>query len=338
MRSLRRRLGEVAVGTFLWCQRGGFPFPMAAHNVARRVLSRTVDPACQGSGSEPDKWPDSSTNKDLAGREINLRMPKRVRSTPNVLWRAARPRLRRMVATGTLNLGGFEMVALSLARGLPLHDIDAILAHTPLAHSDERPAASLRLEGVPVVKVAQGDAQQWLEANRPDVISMHSPPDWFVAAAAKAGIPSIETLHGAHSFFDKDSWPSEQKRSGQITDFVAVSEPLRRHYLRANPEYPLDRIVTIPNGVDGQQISRGDRARARGSVCGRNSYSHRWRATSCKRTRLGLSTHLPMWHVPTLRPIFSVRVAWLIPCILGKFDDSATDALRRSNSFVRALS
>jgi hypothetical protein len=145
---------------------------------------------------------------------------------------------------------------------------------------------------------------------------MHSPPDWFVAAAAKAGILSIETLHGAHSFFDKDSWPSEQKRSGQITGFVAVSEPLRRHYLRVNPEYPLDRIVTIPNGVDGQQISRGDRARARGSVCGRNSCSHRWRATSCKRTRLGLSTHLP---------IFSVRVAWLTPCILGKFDDSATD-------------
>jgi glycosyltransferase involved in cell wall biosynthesis len=82
-------------------------------------------------------------------------------------------------------------------------------------------------------------------------------------AAAETRIPTIETLHSAHDFFDTYTWPTEQARSQQITGFVAVSELVRRQYLRANPQYPPKRVVTIPNGVDHQHISHRDRRQAR---------------------------------------------------------------------------
>jgi glycosyltransferase involved in cell wall biosynthesis len=127
----------------------------------------------------------------------------------------------------------------------------------------ERLAASLHLEGVPVIELSQHDGRQWVETHRPDIISMHSPPDWLVAAAAELGIPTIETLQAASTFFDKNTWPREWMRSQQITGFVAVSELVRRQYLRANPSYPRDRITTIPNGVDDQHVALRDRAQVR---------------------------------------------------------------------------
>jgi glycosyltransferase involved in cell wall biosynthesis len=92
---------------------------------------------------------------------------------------------------------------------------------------------------------------------------MHTPPDWLVAAAAELGIPTIETLHAVSAFFNKETWVTEQIRSRQITGFVAVSELVKRQYLRANPNYPPDRIVTVPNGVDDQHSTRRDRTQAR---------------------------------------------------------------------------
>ena len=89
------------------------------------------------------------------------------------------------------------MVALFLARRLPSHGLDTVVAHTPWVRSDEETADSLRLDGVPVVKLDQHNVEQWLATHRPDVISIHGAADWFVAAAAAARIPIIETLHGA---------------------------------------------------------------------------------------------------------------------------------------------
>jgi glycosyltransferase involved in cell wall biosynthesis len=129
--------------------------------------------------------------------------------------------------------------------------------------SDGRLADALPLDGVPVVKLSPLDGLGWLKTHRPDVISVHGAPDWFVAGAAEAGIPIVETLHGAHSFFERETWSRERLRSKQITGFVAVSELVRRQYLRANPDYPADRVITIPNGVDDQHISLRDRTQAR---------------------------------------------------------------------------
>ena len=68
----------------------------------------------------------------------------------------------------------------------------------------------------------------------------------------------------AHIPFLSETRGSKRRlRSKQITGFIAVSELVRRQYLRANPDYPSDRIITIPNGVDDQHISVRDRTQAR---------------------------------------------------------------------------
>jgi glycosyltransferase involved in cell wall biosynthesis len=61
-------------------------------------------------------------------------------------------------------------------------------------------------------------------------------------------------------------------RSKQITGFVAVSELVRRQYLRANPGYPQECVVTIPNGVDDQHINLRDRTQARAWLGLRNEF------------------------------------------------------------------
>ncbi|WP_183231951.1 glycosyltransferase [Bradyrhizobium sp. SBR1B] len=174
------------------------------------------------------------------------------------------PVLRCVVATPFLDVGGLDRVAALLARGLPLHGIETTVVHTVTGerrHSGTGDA--LQLDGVQVVELSAHDGQRWFKANRPDVISMHGAPDWLVAQAAEDDIPIIETLHGAHSFFNRETWPGEQLRSEKITGFVGVSELVRRQYMKANPRYPSDRIITIPNGVDTQHISFRDRTRAR---------------------------------------------------------------------------
>ncbi len=157
------------------------------------------------------------------------------------------------------------MVATFLGRRLPLYGLDTTIVHACAEHSC-RATQELQFGSIPVLSLSQHDIRRWLQMRRPDVISMHGPPDWLVTVAAEAGIPTTETLHGAHSFFDKDSWPRERLRSEHITGFVAVSELVRRQYLRANPGYPPDRVITIPNAVDDHRIVRRDRRQARASL------------------------------------------------------------------------
>jgi glycosyltransferase involved in cell wall biosynthesis len=278
MSRLWQRPRELALNMFLWGQRYRWPLPPALRNAARNMLAGIDQPP--GSQSRVDEWPQPLIQRVQGDDPV--RLPRdgttpgnttSVSSTSYPQWPdTRRRRLRCMVATGTLDLGGLEIVALFLAHGLPSHGLDTVVAHTPLARSGERPADSLRCDGVPVVKLSQHDIRPWLETHRPDVISMHCPPDWLVAAAAEARIPTIETLHGMHSFFDRDTWPSEQLRSRQITGFVAVSELVRRQYLRANPEYLPERIVTIPNGVDSHHIIHRDRSEARAWLGLRNEF------------------------------------------------------------------
>ena len=271
MTASRRRFRDLAVEMYLWGQRCKWPLPRA-RRIIRKVFARQVDQMIPDKTDEwalPFNW---GVRGDDAARSPGSNPAFDAVSTPSgppirlirePLRTDVRPRLRCMVATGTLKLGGQEMVALFLARGLPSHGLDTVVAHTPWGPSDEVTADSLRLDGVPVVKLIQQDVDQWLATNRPDVVSIHGAPDWFVAAAAAARIPIIETLHGAYLLFDRATWPRERLRSRQIAGFVAVSELVRRQYLRSNPGYPPDRVITIPNGVDGRHIGHRDRAQAR---------------------------------------------------------------------------
>jgi glycosyltransferase involved in cell wall biosynthesis len=271
MSGLAQRLRALALETYLRGQHYRWPLPAGVRRVVRSVFYRMVDRTGGGIPTAADDWTqplvagvrpyDLGCVFDATSREASVQpdRPSAAARTPE--RRDAHPQLCCMVATGTLYLGGMEIVALFLTRGLPSHGLDTVLAHAPLAGSAEQPTEWLHLEGIPVVRLSQHDVRERLKTHRPDVISMHSAPDWFVAAAAELGIPTIETLHG--QLFERDTWPRERLRSQQITGFVAVSELVRRQYLRANPGYPPDRIITIPNGVDDQHISHRDRTHAR---------------------------------------------------------------------------
>jgi glycosyltransferase involved in cell wall biosynthesis len=271
---LSQRLRNVALVIVMWGQRQKWLLPARMRGFVRDLVDGTLNRALSsGTSSCVDEWPGPlpvgisrenlhPADGGIAG-EIRIRPTKSIPSSSDVLWNNGEGRLRCLVATGTLSLGGSEVVALFLARGLRSHGLDTVVAHAAVKPSDEPPPDALDLHGVPIVALSEKSVLTWLETHRPEVVSMHNPPDWFVAAAAAARIPTIETLHGAHNFFDKRIWPKERLRSQQITGFVAVSELVRRQYLRANPHYPLDRVITIPNGVDDSRVLQRDRSQAR---------------------------------------------------------------------------
>ncbi len=270
MTETRQQLRDLAVGAYLWGQRRNWPVPRAARSFVRQVFGRQVDQFVPVKTDEWGRTFDSSIQGQNAvrspGSDSECRSARTHSSRP-IQWMRAPlrpdvgPRPRCMVVTGGLNLAGQEMVVLSLAQRLPTHGLDTVVAHAPWSRPDEQIADWLRLDGVPVVSLARDNVEHWLATLRPDVISVHGAPEWFVAAAAAARIPIIETLH--KSLFDRSNWPKERSRSRHVTGFVAVSELVRRQYLRSNPGYPSDRVITIPNGVDDRHIGHRDRAQAR---------------------------------------------------------------------------
>jgi glycosyltransferase involved in cell wall biosynthesis len=286
MTSKLKWLRALAVDLYLWAQRrGSWPIPGAFRTVVRRVIARTMDKANHDTTQE---W----ANPLLPGTRVNEPIPfpddtlqgrpgdipaAFVRSEPDLVCSLAGPRLRCVVATDVLGFGGLDRVAALLGRRLPAFGFDTTIAYFADALKDyhgpgERLVDALRLDGVPVVKLSPREGQPWLKAHLPDVMSIHGVPDWFVAAAAENGIPIVQCLHGAHSFFEPETWPRERLRSKQIDGFVAVSELVRRQYLRANPGYPPDRVITIPNGVDDQEIVHRDRTKARAWLGLRNEF------------------------------------------------------------------
>jgi glycosyltransferase involved in cell wall biosynthesis len=281
MSRLQEQLRRLLLDIYLWGQRHRFPFPPAVRSLANVALGSTIGRTIP---ERTDEWP-HPLNPVVRGDDPVYFpssgpasvSPNTLASTRNPLWPNVNPQLRCAVTTASLDLGGLQNVAAFIARRLPSYGLDTTVVQAAFEDSNcSGPSAplaeSLRLNGVPVVKLSRRDGQEWLKTHRPDVISMHWPPDWLVAAAVEIRIPTIETLHDASLFFDRDVWQREQLRSQQITGFVAVSELVRRQYLRANHVYPPDRIVTIPNGVDTEHINSRDRIQARSWLGLRNEF------------------------------------------------------------------
>lgn len=166
-----------------------------------------------------------------------------------------------LVVTAVLDAGGMDEFAAFLARRLPGQGMRAFVMVTDQGGGG-RLMKTLRREGIPVIEQS-GDGRQWLADHRPDVISAHAPPDWLVEAAHDLCIPVVETLHAVPTPIGTD-WRAEASRSRHIRYFVAVSELVRRQYLRGNPGFERDAIVTIPNGFNDTHRPIVDRAAARG--------------------------------------------------------------------------
>jgi glycosyltransferase involved in cell wall biosynthesis len=179
------------------------------------------------------------------------------------------PALRCLLATPRLDAGGVEEVIAFLARRLPSFGLQTSVL---CATSDEvaasqptgRIARMLQSSGVEVHEVGANQALDWIQRRRPDVISSHGAPAWVFDIAKRAGIPYVDNLHSMNGVIGRDwRWHSQAARSGRLAAVVAVSELLRRQQLAVNPDFPPDRIVTIPNGVDDERRMRGNRDAAR---------------------------------------------------------------------------
>lgn len=175
------------------------------------------------------------------------------------------PPLRCVVVTGVLDVGGTDEVAAFLARRLPEYGIQTVVAHTGSkvggAGSGRLPRL-LRQEGIRVDDVDEDGAAALLDEIRPDVISAHCPPAWWLEVAMRSGVPFVETLHGMHDLFDAD-WAEEARRSGHKAALIAVSDLVRQQYLQRNPAFDPRRIMTVPNSVDPNRVPLVDRKQAR---------------------------------------------------------------------------
>lgn len=170
-----------------------------------------------------------------------------------------------LIVTQGLDTGGLDEIVAFLARRLPLAGfrISVICTGRQTTNPAGQIFTSLQAEGVTVLVVtSRRDAARWLAANQPDVISAHDPADWILEEAGTAGIPVVEMLHGLPTPIGTD-WSREPERCKFITFFVAVSELVKRQYLRGNPSFPERAIVTIPNAFNDTHRPRCNRSIAR---------------------------------------------------------------------------
>lgn len=184
---------------------------------------------------------------------------------------SARPSTLRclVVVSGLLDAGGMDEVVAFLARRLPAYGVQtAVLLATPHPSASGKPSGRvgrmLQSSGIEVREADENDAPGWIRWWHPDVISSHGAQEWIFASARRLGVPYVDTLHGMHLLFGADwQWHADAARGAGLSAVVAVSELVRLQYLAANPDFPPGRIVAIPNGVDDERRSGGDRAAAR---------------------------------------------------------------------------
>jgi glycosyltransferase involved in cell wall biosynthesis len=246
----------------LHAQRRGWRAPAPVRNAGRRLLRRAA-----ATESPVEGW----STALLGGMPLGPPpSPEEEATGPAAAPAQAAPggpALRCVVATGVLDVGGEDEVVAFLGRRLPERGIDTFVAHSgtsigaPGTVGGRLPSA-LRDEGVRVEEVSKSSGSRLLEDLRPDVISAHGAPEWWIDLASEHAIPYVETLHGMHSLFGAD-WEREAVRSARISRIVAVSELVRQQYLAGNPGIDAEHVVTVPNSVDPRRLPVLDRDRCR---------------------------------------------------------------------------
>lgn len=179
----------------------------------------------------------------------------------------AEPKAKRcLLVTSMLDVGGLDEVVSLLARKLPSRGLRTAVLHavsgeTPARESDGLLAHVLRSYGIEVHHAGVDRGPDWIERWKPDVVSAHGAPRWVFETARRAGVPFVDNLHGMYSVFSADwEWHRDVAQGTDLAAIVVVSDMLRQDYLRNNPDFPSERVVSIPNGIDEDRRSRADRA------------------------------------------------------------------------------
>ena len=272
----RKRLSRLTM-LMLWAQRYSWVVPQAIRSAARNLLriytlfdgQRLVDDwsaplFARGPTPLLALGTETSIVRDMlltASNHIARPLVTNVTSKSGI-----HRRLRCLIFTQVLDAGGLDEFVAFLARRLPALGVEATIMHdrslSANFRTSSRLAETLRSEGVSVIDASPKEGRQWLAVHRPDVISAHAPSDWVLEAAGALNIPVVETLHGAPTPLSTD-WSKEVSRSRNVTLMVAVSELVRRQYLRGNPDFAANAVITIPNGYNDTHRVVVDRAKAR---------------------------------------------------------------------------
>ena len=262
----------------LWARRRSWLLPHWARSAARRVLGRISEFTVKNY-DDIKNWSAPLVVRESAAATAEMReLPTAGASPPTPpditchhlaldnRRGASGPRLRCLIVTPFLNSGGIDEFVSFLARHLSLLGLDTSVMCAALSPEKRARvgflASELRREGILVSEALPEDGREWLARNRPDVISAHAPPEWVLEAADALRIPVVETLHEVPTPIGTD-WDKEPARSRYITTMVAVSELVRRQYLRGNPGFNGAGIVTIPNAFNEASRPPVDRAKAR---------------------------------------------------------------------------
>lgn len=266
-------MSEARLRFMLWAQRRGTALPAPVRRVVGRALARLRPIEGMGPGPIED-W----SIPLLPGREggnIELLKPaepsRQRRREPVGGAEVTQRRLRCVVATDVLDVGGMDEFVVFLGRRLPGAGVETVVAYAGIRKARApgeggRGVRALEESGVPTVQLSPTTCRDWLASYRPDVVSAHAAPVWLLDAAVELGIPWVDTLHGLLDFLDPSSWPAERLRAPKVSAQIAVSDLVRRQYLARIPDYPPDRVVTIPNGFDEERVVQMDRAAARAAL------------------------------------------------------------------------
>jgi glycosyltransferase involved in cell wall biosynthesis len=234
----------------------------------RRSMPRLADWSRPliGTPATCDRGVDLLTGSLDSGDAYQATEPARRQSAPSADGVGA-PRC--LLVTSRLDVGGLDEVVAFLARQLPLHGFQTAVLHASSRRSGAgeppgRLALMLRACGVEVHEADEDTGPGWIERWAPDVISAHGAPRWVFAAAERAGVPFVDNLHGMFSIFGADwEWHREAAHGTALAAVVTVSDLLRQDYLACNPDFPPERVALIPNGVDAERRSGGDRTATR---------------------------------------------------------------------------
>jgi glycosyltransferase involved in cell wall biosynthesis len=244
-------------------QRHAWRGPAPVRHVGRQLLRRAASRSLPVEG-----WRETLVGGEPLGpppepAQGAIPPPRQLRETQSTPG----ARLRCLVVTGVLDVGGEDEVVAFLGRRLPAHGVDTVVAHSggsvgAPGTAGGRLPTELRSEGVRVADVTEVSADRLVAEHMPDVISAHGAPPWWIDLAARHGVPYVETLHGMHSLFGAD-WEQETARSARVARVIAVSELVRQQYLAGNSKIDPQRVITVPNSVDPRRLPRHDRGRCR---------------------------------------------------------------------------
>lgn len=191
------------------------------------------------------------------------------------------PRVRIVLATNNLLIGGAQQLIVTLARHLPAAGfdvtvLDLVAGPSRRAGLPEPMRPALEATGVPVVDFAVRSirhvsewrrAGAWLRAARPDIVHGHlAPADrWAAALGRLAGARTLTTKHDTYRHVPARARWTEAAAYRLVFHRIQAISATTRDHLEATFHVPADRIDVVPNPVDARRFdpTLAQRAEAR---------------------------------------------------------------------------